>query len=206
MLRTLRGSTSQAQIAAIFGIAQQTYAGWENNRRNPSITELCGIAKHFEVSVDWLLGLTDDPTPRKSSGGVHINGVSHSVVNGHAVNSSISNGGGNDGLLHNHVVDLKNSLDRLAANDKVKSALSAIHMLEVQGDRAHAYEYLDKRWKIKSVHDTVDHLVRGKGRPMDYRDASRKTTHDEHNDLRIKLLAVALLEIAVALGVPIETA
>lgn len=96
MLRTLRGSTSQAQIAAIFGIAQQTYAGWENDKRNPSITELCGIAKHFEVSVDWLLGLTDDPAPRKSSGGVHINGVSHSVVNGHAVNSSISNGGEKD--------------------------------------------------------------------------------------------------------------
>lgn len=58
-LRELRGKQTQAATAAIFGIAQQTYSGWEKDQRNPSLTELCSICSHYAVSADWLLGLSD---------------------------------------------------------------------------------------------------------------------------------------------------
>jgi transcriptional regulator with XRE-family HTH domain len=56
-LRDLRGTQSQAAIAAVFGIAQQTYGGWEKDQRKPDLTELCRICTHYSVSADWLLGL-----------------------------------------------------------------------------------------------------------------------------------------------------
>lgn len=56
-MRELRGDKSQASVAAVFNIAQQTYAGWEKDQRKPDLTELCGICKHYGVSSDWLLGL-----------------------------------------------------------------------------------------------------------------------------------------------------
>lgn len=58
-LRDLRGTQSQAAIAAVFGIAQQTYGGWEKDQRKPDLTELCSICVHYAVSADWLLGLKE---------------------------------------------------------------------------------------------------------------------------------------------------
>ncbi len=84
ILKNLRGTASQAKTAVYFGIAQQTYAGWESNKRKPDIIELRSIAIHYAVSTDYLLGLTDDPTPRSApSGHVNMNGVQ-------AVNSTIN--------------------------------------------------------------------------------------------------------------------
>jgi len=57
-LRELRGAQSQAAVAAVFGIAQQTYAGWEKDQRKPDLTELCSICSHYSVTADWLLGLS----------------------------------------------------------------------------------------------------------------------------------------------------
>lgn len=84
-LKTLRGSASQALTAKSFGIAQQTYAGWENDKSRPDITELRGIAESYGVSADYLLGLTDDPTPaskRTATGAVTVNGHGNAVANG----------------------------------------------------------------------------------------------------------------------------
>lgn len=58
-LRELRGALSQSSVASVFGVAQQTYCGWEKDQRKPDLTELCGICTHYSVSADWLLGLAD---------------------------------------------------------------------------------------------------------------------------------------------------
>jgi transcriptional regulator with XRE-family HTH domain len=62
-LKELRGDQSQASVASLFGIAQQTYGGWEKDQRKPDLTELCSICSHYAVSSDWLLGLSSDPPP-----------------------------------------------------------------------------------------------------------------------------------------------
>lgn len=61
-LKSLRGTSSQDEIASVFGIKQTTYSGWENDNRKPDLNELCAICGHYGVSADWLLGLSDAPS------------------------------------------------------------------------------------------------------------------------------------------------
>lgn len=36
---------------------------WENNKVNPDISSIVPLAEYFNVSLDYLIGLTDDPSP-----------------------------------------------------------------------------------------------------------------------------------------------
>ena len=58
----LRGSMPQSAFSKEIGVIQQTYAQWELGDRQPKIQEVIRLAKHFCVSVDWLLDLTDVKT------------------------------------------------------------------------------------------------------------------------------------------------
>ncbi len=51
---------SQAALAQKLGIGQATICQWEKGIAMPSCEYLCKIAKEFEVSTDYLLGLKDD--------------------------------------------------------------------------------------------------------------------------------------------------
>ena len=59
-LRKLRG-LSQRDIARTLKVTQQAIASWENGRTEPSNMTLVEIADYFKVSVDYLLGRTDNP-------------------------------------------------------------------------------------------------------------------------------------------------
>lgn len=56
---------TQAQLSAVLGIAPTSYK-YEQRGTAPTATTLFKIALAFGVSTDYLLGLTDDPTPRWS--------------------------------------------------------------------------------------------------------------------------------------------
>jgi len=60
--RELRGMAVK-EIAKALNISPKTWYGWESGIRSPSPDMLHKIARILEVSVDYLLGLTDDPTP-----------------------------------------------------------------------------------------------------------------------------------------------
>lgn len=53
-------SISQNQIANQLNIAVSTYANWEQGRTEPNIMYIKQIACCFNVSTDFLLGLSDD--------------------------------------------------------------------------------------------------------------------------------------------------
>lgn len=57
-LRT-ENNLTQAQLATKLGIRQQSYTRYESGAGEPSLDTLIAIAKIFNVSVDYLLGLTD---------------------------------------------------------------------------------------------------------------------------------------------------
>lgn len=57
---------SQYQVARDLGVPRTTYANWEQGKAEPDSDTLKKIADYFDVSVDYLLGLTEDPTPPKS--------------------------------------------------------------------------------------------------------------------------------------------
>lgn len=55
---------NQKDIAGIVSLSQQTVSIWERGETLPDASTLIELSRYFKVSVDWLLGMTDDPTPR----------------------------------------------------------------------------------------------------------------------------------------------
>ena len=53
---------SQVELASALGVSKQCISNWENDYIQPSVEMLIKIAKYFNVTTDYLLGLTDDNT------------------------------------------------------------------------------------------------------------------------------------------------
>ena len=62
-LRKERGE-QQVDLAAAIGIAQTQISAIENGKQGTSFDKLAAICQHYNVSADYLLGLTDDPEPK----------------------------------------------------------------------------------------------------------------------------------------------
>lgn len=58
-LRNEKG-LSQRQMAKILNISQGTYNNWENENTQPSVEQLIQMSKFFDVSVDFLIGNSED--------------------------------------------------------------------------------------------------------------------------------------------------
>ncbi len=50
---------SQEKLAKKLGYTQTCITKWESGQRNPSLDDLMALAKFFNVTTDYLLGLTD---------------------------------------------------------------------------------------------------------------------------------------------------
>ena len=57
-LRTAKG-ISQVQLANHLGVTKQSISNWENDNIQPSIEMLIKLAEHFNVSTDYMLGLSN---------------------------------------------------------------------------------------------------------------------------------------------------
>ena len=53
----------QKDVCASLRIPQNTYSQYENGKREPDSDTLSRIADFFDVTVDYLLGRTDEPNP-----------------------------------------------------------------------------------------------------------------------------------------------
>ena len=73
-LRTASG-WSQVDLAKKLGVAKQSVSNWENENIQPSIEMLVRLARLFDVTTDYLLGL--DSIPRLSVEGLPTNVVAH---------------------------------------------------------------------------------------------------------------------------------
>lgn len=65
-LREDRDLTQQA-LAEYLHIRQNTYSQYENGQRQIPIECLVSLAVYFGTSVDYLIGLTDEPEPYSRS-------------------------------------------------------------------------------------------------------------------------------------------
>lgn len=55
---------SQFELAERLGVSQQTISKYEKGTRQPDNATLLKLSEIFNCSVDYLLGRTDDPSPR----------------------------------------------------------------------------------------------------------------------------------------------
>jgi transcriptional regulator with XRE-family HTH domain len=56
---------SQLKLAMDLNMNQNTVSRYETGEREPGINELIKIANYFNVSVDYLLERTDNPTVQR---------------------------------------------------------------------------------------------------------------------------------------------
>lgn len=66
---------SQVELAKRLGVAKQTVSNWENENIQPSIEMLVRLARQFNVTTDYLLGLEN--IPRISVDGLSENVIAH---------------------------------------------------------------------------------------------------------------------------------
>lgn len=59
-LRTTNKLTME-QLGKEIGSTRATISNFENNQRKPSLDMLIKIADYFDVSIDYLVGRTEDP-------------------------------------------------------------------------------------------------------------------------------------------------
>ena len=65
----LKHGFSMDKVAQLIGVKRQTYCGYEaapdkKYHRSPSYDNLMKLADLYNVSTDYLIGLTDNPAPR----------------------------------------------------------------------------------------------------------------------------------------------
>ena len=65
-LRALRKQNKENQdaLAAILGLKKPQISEMENGNSSTTLEKLVLICEHYKVSADYLLGLSDDPTPK----------------------------------------------------------------------------------------------------------------------------------------------
>ena len=56
----------QKEIANLLGISQQYYSDYENGKRTIPIQHLITLSKYYNVSIDYIVGLSTEKTnPKK---------------------------------------------------------------------------------------------------------------------------------------------
>lgn len=51
----------QREMAEQLGLSFRGYQGYETNQTEPKLATLIAIADYYHVSIDYLVGRTDDP-------------------------------------------------------------------------------------------------------------------------------------------------
>lgn len=63
-LKLLMGDRNQPEFAALVGIKQGMVSKYLEGESQPSVQSLIKIAARTGTSIDWLVGLSDDPSLR----------------------------------------------------------------------------------------------------------------------------------------------
>lgn len=55
----------QKEVAAYLGIDQRVYSNYETGKREIPTRFLVALAKFYNTSIDYIVGLTNNPKPNK---------------------------------------------------------------------------------------------------------------------------------------------
>mgnify|MGYP001271497850 CR=1 FL=1 len=93
VLRTQKGMT-QAALALELGIAKTTLAAYEQEKNEPSSETLIKISNFFNVSTDYLLGITNIQTTNLDIAFMikYLGLTEHSLIELHSYNKIATNG------------------------------------------------------------------------------------------------------------------
>lgn len=57
----------QKDIAQLLGISQQYYSEYENGKRTIPVSYLITLAKYYNTSIDYIVGLSDEKNNMKEN-------------------------------------------------------------------------------------------------------------------------------------------
>ena len=57
-------NVTQEDLGKYLDVGATTISNWENNVSQPSIEQIVKIAKYFNVSTDYLMGIIEDDVPK----------------------------------------------------------------------------------------------------------------------------------------------
>lgn len=57
---------TQKEVAIAVHVTERNYQEWEYGKNKPSFDALIALADYFDVSIDYLVGRTDNPNSHKS--------------------------------------------------------------------------------------------------------------------------------------------
>jgi len=68
-IKSLRkqNNLTQEMLGEKMGLAQKSIASWETEKSFPDTPTLARLCTYFNISADYLLGLSDDPTLRNDA-------------------------------------------------------------------------------------------------------------------------------------------
>lgn len=58
-----KGGYTQREVSIYSDITEHAYQNYETGRQEPKLSIIMRIAEFYQVSIDYLVGLTDNPTP-----------------------------------------------------------------------------------------------------------------------------------------------
>lgn len=124
-LLVLRGDRSQEEVAAGVGVRRETIKQWENTERHIKAVDLVKLATYYDVSVDYLLGLSDRKALDADTQTVQYTlGVSSETVANmlKASSAPINAGRGMDALLsHKNMPKLMRTINEMLSKvDRLK--------------------------------------------------------------------------------------
>lgn len=59
----IKHKETQKELAAILGTSQQAYLKYEKGINEMPVKRIIKLCNHYNLSADYILGLTDDPKP-----------------------------------------------------------------------------------------------------------------------------------------------
>ena len=71
---------SQEKFGELAGVSQRTVAFWESGQRMPSHTVISALADRLDVSVDYLLGRTDEKAKNKKQPAVQDGELVENII------------------------------------------------------------------------------------------------------------------------------
>lgn len=141
-LRELRGQRTQKEMAALLGTKTNNYNNWENGRE-PNYSMLQKIAKLHGVTVDYLVGYSDEKNPEMMNTGKTFEeelGFSEDAMRGLTLIKTKSVPRNNKIKALNYLLELEN----FSCNGNGRAALSDLLDLIANYDYDSYFETLEK--------------------------------------------------------------
>lgn len=148
----LRGEMTQGEFAEFLGISRPTVGFYENGTRIPDALVLRQIAERCDVSVDWLIGLSDAKSAQLDvQTAVRLTGLSENAIQWiSGINSQLTTG---EELSQQLLFELSS----LIANGNFAKVLVELAKLRILVEAKNNQQHTDSFSDLADVINHVDH-------------------------------------------------